>query len=66
MILSRDMLKFLVEDFDIIFPEPDPNARIEDSIGIFSHLFPKDKSSVQIIREMRGEIFEPEKYEMND
>jgi hypothetical protein len=57
VVMTRKKLKMFVDNFDILFPEPDPNARIEDIIGRFKGIVPKDKSSVRIIREERNRMF---------
>lgn len=57
MVISLDKLRQMLAEFERIFPEPDPNAKIEDAIGCFADIFPKDKSSVDFIREERAKMF---------
>ncbi|MEW5945376.1 MAG: hypothetical protein AB1742_04180 [bacterium] len=57
MVITRKKLEGLIADLDKLFPEPDPNAKIEDVIGCFKDIFPKDKSSVELIREERAKMF---------
>jgi len=57
MILTREKVKRLIESLELLFPEPDPNAKVEDYIGCFEDIFPKNKSSVDIIREERNRMF---------
>lgn len=69
MVITRKKLKGLVEAFDYLFPEPDPDAKAEDSVGMFADMFPRNKSSVEIIREERARIFgveEPEESETDE
>ena len=35
MVITRKKLEGLIADLDRLFPEPDPNAKIEDMIGCF-------------------------------
>lgn len=58
MIITRKKLEGLVADLDKIFPKPDPNAKIEDAIGCFEDMIPKDKSGVEMIREERARMFD--------
>ena len=55
--LTRKKLKMFVDNFDILFPEPDPNAKIEDSIGCFKGIVPEGKTSVEFLKEMRNKEF---------
>jgi len=57
MVITRKKLEGLIADLDKLFPEPDPNAKIEDMIGCFENLFPKNKSGVDMIREERANMF---------
>jgi hypothetical protein len=57
MVITRKKLEGLIADLDKLFPAPDPNFKIEDMIGRFSGFIPKDKSSVEMIREERDRMF---------
>jgi hypothetical protein len=57
MVITRKKLEGLIADLDKLFPKPDPNFKIEDMIGRFADIFPKDKSSVEMIREERDKLF---------
>ena len=65
MVITRKKLQELIAASNYLFPEPDPNAKAEDSVGIFADLFPKDKSSVAIIREERARMFGVDDMERN-
>ena len=66
MIITRKKLEGLVADLDKIFPKPDPNAKIEDVIGCFEDIIPKDKSGVEMIREERAKMFGLSPEDSND
>lgn len=57
MVINRKTIERLIENLDLLFPKPDPDAKIEDMVGCFEDLFPKDKSSVDLIREERAKMF---------
>jgi hypothetical protein len=57
LVINRKTIENIIADLDKLFPEPDPNFKIEDMIGRFTHIFPKGVDSVSLIRAERDKIF---------